>query len=395
MAAGRAAELGAHVLLIERNQRLAVKLRITGKGRCNLTNTAPTDRFIEAFSPNGRFLYGPLSRFSPEDLRTMLGRLGVPTVEERGGRVFPATGSASDVADALERWARHNGVRVLRNCRARSLAVQQGAVVGVVTEGAGTVEADRIVVATGGLSYPRTGSTGDGYELARQVGHTVVPCRPALVPLETAEEWPKTLQGVALRNVRATLFVDGRASASEFGEMLFTHFGLSGPIILTLSRSIVPVLGKARVEVSLDLKPALSPERLDARLVREFHSKRMFRNYLPELSVRALGPVLAAHSGIPEHQPLNGITSSQRRRLVAVVKDLRMTIARARPIEEAIVTAGGVCLKEIDPRSMQSKLVQGLYFAGEVLDLDAVTGGFNLQAAFTTGWVAGDSAGTG
>lgn len=381
------------MVLIERNPRLAVKLRITGKGRCNLTNTAPIERFVEAFSPNGRFLYGPLTRFSPEDLRAVLSRLGVPTVEERGGRVFPATGSAADVADALEGWVRHNGVRVLRRCRARSLAIQNGAVTGVLTDSAGTIEAGRVVVATGGLSYPRTGSTGDGYALARQAAHTVVPCRPALVPLETVEDWPKSLQGVSLRNVRATLLLDGRPLASEFGEMLFTHFGISGPIVLTLSRSAVPVIGRGSVQISLDLKPALTIEKLDARLVREFRSKRIFRNYLPELSVRAIGTVLAAHSGIAEGQPLNTITVRQRRSLIGVVKDLRMTVARARPIEEAIVTAGGVCLKEVDPRSMQSKLVAGLYFAGEVLDLDAVTGGYNLQAAFTTGWVAGDSAG--
>ncbi|MGQ9523960.1 MAG: NAD(P)/FAD-dependent oxidoreductase [Armatimonadota bacterium] len=395
MAAGRASEVGASVALLERNHRLALKLRISGKGRCNLTNTASTERFIEAFAPNGQFLYGPLSRFSPEDLRALLACLGVPTVEERGGRVFPASGRASDVADALEQWARRNGARVLRGCSARALVIRECAVAGVKTDDGNTLEADAVVVATGGLSYPRTGSTGDGYRLARQAGHTIVPCRPALVPLETVEDWPKSLQGVSLRNVAATLLVDGHRQASEFGEMLFTHFGMSGPIILTLSRTVVPLLEKGKVEVSIDLKPALSPEKLEARFMREFRSKRALRSYLPELSVRALGPVLAEHSGIPEGQPLNTITAVQRRKLVAVVKDLRATVARARPIEEAIVTAGGVCLKEVDPRSMQSKLVRGLYFAGEVLDLDAVTGGFNLQAAFTTGWVAGDSAGRG
>ncbi|MGQ9699123.1 MAG: NAD(P)/FAD-dependent oxidoreductase, partial [Armatimonadota bacterium] len=260
MAAGRASEVGASVALLERNHRLALKLRISGKGRCNLTNTASTERFIEAFAPNGQFLYGPLSRFSPEDLRALLACLGVPTVEERGGRVFPASGRASDVADALEQWARRNGARVLRGCSARALVIRECAVAGVKTDDGNTLEADAVVVATGGLSYPRTGSTGDGYRLARQAGHTIVPCRPALVPLETVEDWPKSLQGVSLRNVAATLLVDGHRQASEFGEMLFTHFGMSGPIILTLSRTVVPLLEKGKVEVSIDLKPALSPE---------------------------------------------------------------------------------------------------------------------------------------
>ena len=392
MAAGKAAQCGALVTVLERNPKTAVKLRITGKGRCNLTNDAPLESFIEAFGPNGVFLYGALNRFSPSDLREFLAKVGVATVVERGGRVFPASGSAVDVAEALERWVLKQGAQFIKRCRAKNLVVRDGSVVGVVTGEQRLIPADRVVIATGGLSYPQTGSTGDGYKMARDVGHTVIPCRPSLVPLETAEDWPKQLQGVSLRNVRATVLLDEKPQASEFGEMLFTHFGISGPIILTLSRCVVPLLGQGRVEISINLKPALSEEKLDARLVRDFRSKKHFKNYLPELTVRALGPILIQKSGIPEHQPLNLITVEQRRRLIKALTDLRVTILRTRPIEEAIITAGGVCLKEVDPRTMESKLVKGLYFAGEVLDLDAKTGGYNLQAAFSTGWVAGESA---
>ena len=392
MAAGRAAELGAHVELLERNSRLALKLRITGKGRCNITSTAPMERFVDAFAPNGRFLYGPLSRFSPEDLRSLLHSLGVETVEERGQRVFPAGGSALEVADVLERWARRNGARILPGRRALSLLIDRGMATGVRTQEHGDYPADSVIIATGGLSYPRTGSTGDGYEIARQAGHTIIQCRPSLVPLETRDQWPKQMQGVSLRNVTATVLHNGRRAASEFGEMLFTHFGISGPIILTLSRTVVPLLGSGQVQVSINLKPALTQEKLEARLLRDFRTKRHFRRYAGELAPRALGPILAQLSGISEDQPLNSITTQQRHALMASLTDLRATVSRARPIEEAIVTAGGVALKEVDPRRMESRLVTGLYFAGEVLDLDAVTGGYNLQAAFSTGWVAGEAA---
>ncbi len=396
MAAGRAAELGADVLLLEKMPRLGTKLRITGKGRCNLTNVADLSEFIRHFGPNGRFLYNAFSRFFVDDLRAFFARMGVPTVVERGGRVFPQSNAAADVAEALRRYCQEAGVRVRYKTAVDRLLVQGGHVVGV---GAGEVEfrARAVILATGGASYPSTGSTGDGYRLAASVGHTVVPIRPALVPLETAEPWVPRMMGVSLRNVRATLYVDGKAVASEFGEMLFTHFGLSGPIILTLSRhpSLAgrPAPG-SRIEVGVDLKPALSDETLDARLRRDLdaHGKRAFRSIVKGLVPAKMVDVLVELSGVPGDKPAHQITASERARLFGLLRDLRMTVVGQRPLREAIVTAGGVALDEVDPRTMESRRVAGLYFCGEVLDLDADTGGYNLQAAFSTGWVAGESA---
>lgn len=396
MAAGRAAELGADVLLLEKMPRLGTKLRITGKGRCNLTNVADLAEFIRHFGPNGRFLYNAFSRFFVDDLRAFFERMGVPTVVERGGRVFPRSNAAADVAEALRRYCQEAGVRVRYKRAVDRLLMEGGRVVGV---GAGEVEfrARAVILATGGASYPSTGSTGDGYRLAASVGHTVVPIRPALVPLETAEPWVPRMMGVSLRNVRATLYVDGKAVASEFGEMLFTHFGLSGPIILTLSRhpSLAgrPAPGM-RIEVGVDLKPALSDETLDARLRRDLdaHGKRAFRSIVKGLVPAKMVDVLVELSGVPGDKPAHQITASERARLFGLLRDLRMTVVGQRPLREAIVTAGGVALDKVDPRTMESRRVAGLYFCGEVLDLDADTGGYNLQAAFSTGWVAGESA---
>jgi predicted Rossmann fold flavoprotein len=393
VAAGRAAELGADVLLLEKTGRLGNKLRITGKGRSNVTNDADLESFIAHFGPNGCFLYGAFSRFFAADLRAFFERMGVPTVVERGGRVFPASNDANEVADALRRYCLDGGVRLRYRTPVETLLVHGGRMQGVAL-GDDQFLAPAVILATGGASYPATGSEGDGYGLASTVGHSIVPIRPALVPLVTAEPWVPRLQGVSLRNVRATLYLSGDPIASEFGEMLFTHFGISGPIILTLSKRAGDALKEGRVEVGVNLKPALSDDKLDARLRRDLdeHGKREFRNIVKGLVPAKMVDVLVELADVPPDKPAHQVTGEERRRLFTLLRDLRMTVVRLRPLREAIITAGGVALDEVDPRTMESRIVQGLYFCGEVLDLDADTGGYNLQAAFSTGWVAGEAA---
>ena len=391
MAAGRAAQMGARVVLLEKGPKLARKLRISGKGRGNITNTAPIDEFVEAFAPNGKFLYGAFSRFFSEDLIALLQSLGVETKVERGGRVFPASDRAGDIADAMERWARELGVRIKAGTSVRSIAVEDGRVTGVEVFG-GRMAAGAVVIATGGASYPKTGSTGDGYAMARELGHTIVPPKPGLSALLTEEKWVGDIQGLSLKNVRATLLAaDSTPVASEFGEMLFAHFGISGPIILTLSRRVRRMLEAGPVIVSIDLKPALTEEQLRARLIRDFAGNKMLRNYLPELLPRLMAELFPSLAKIDADKRTNSITSDERKRIISALKDLRLTARGLAPLEEAIVTAGGVSVKEIDPKTMMSKLISGLFFAGEVIDVDAETGGFNIQAAFSTGWVAGES----
>lgn len=399
LAAGRAAECGAKVVLLERNSVLGRKLRITGKGRGNITNTADLDDFIAAFGPNGKFLYGALSRFSNRDLIELMERLGVPIKVERGGRVFPVSDRAADVVDALERWLRELKVDIRLGVRAQSLVTAQAderaqyrSRVEGVRVFSGIVPAEAVILATGGITYPRTGSTGDGYRMAQEVGHTVVPPVPSLAALEVREDWVCNLQGLSLRNVSATLYSSGKKVRKEFGEMLFTHFGVSGPIILTLSKAYAGLEDKSDVQLSVSLKPAVTREQIDERLIRDFSRPRLLKNYLRELLPRTMIPVFAWLAGIPEDIPVNKITAQQRKKMLDLLFDFRLTITGARPAEEAIVTAGGVSIKEIDPRTMESRLVRGLYFVGEVIDIDATTGGYNLQAAFSTGWVAGESA---
>jgi predicted Rossmann fold flavoprotein len=398
MAGGQAVACGAETHLLEKMARPGRKLRITGKGRCNLTNVVPLPEFIERFGPNGRFLRQAFSRFFAPDLVAFFEELGVPTVTERGGRVFPAGGKAQDVVDALVHWATKQGVTLTTGSRVERLLAEEGRVVGVRVEGAARGSehrADRVIVATGGASYPATGSTGDGYRLAARVGHTIVPIRPALVPLETAGDVASRLQGLSLRNVAVRLLVDGRVQADAFGEMLFTHFGVSGPMILYLSKQAGDALrAGGQVAISIDLKPALDEGKLDARLLRDLdaHGKRRFRNLLKGLLPAKLIPVCVDLVGIPADRVAHQVTAGERGRLREWLKDFRLEVTAHRPLEEAIVTAGGVDTREIDPRTMESRLVRGLYFAGEVLDVDANTGGFNLQAAFSTGWLAGRSA---
>jgi predicted Rossmann fold flavoprotein len=398
MAAGQAAQAGVDVLLLERMDRPGRKLRISGKGRGNLTNTDPIPAFIAHFGPSGRFLRNAFSRFFNDDLIAFLSGRGVRAVSERGGRVFPASDSAQDVVDALLDWVQRCGVTLRTGVRVERLLLAGGAVVGVdvygTHEGA-PFYAEAVVVATGGASYPATGSSGDGYELARASGHHVIPIRPALVPLETGGDVAPRLEGLSLRNVRLTVQADGEDVVDAFGEMLFTRHGVSGPIVLSVSRDVVDALRAGRaVVLSIDLKPALDEERLDARLLRDLdqHGRRHYQTLLKGLLPRMLIPICIEQTGIPAHKEANQITSDERARWRAWLKGFRLAVTGHRSWNEAIVTAGGVDTRQIDPRTMASRIVGGLYFAGEVIDVDADTGGYNLQAAFTTGYVAGRSA---
>lgn len=393
MAAGRAAELGARVLLLEKMGRVGLKLGLTGKGRCNITNSGDLPEFIESYRRNGKFLYNALARFGNEHLIDFFRARGLPTVEERGGRIFPVSNRAADVVRILRQFALAKSTRLMIHTPALQVLTRGGQAAGVRAEG-GEFASRRIIVATGGASYPQTGSAGDGCRLAREVGHTIQPLRPALVPLETAESFVRDLAGLSLKNVKAVLYAGGRRGEEEFGEMLFTHFGVSGPVILTLSGSAVEEMARGRVEMAIDFKPALSPEKLDLRLLREFQSqgRKQVLKILPHLLPRRLVPVFAQTAGISPALKGSEVSSGERRRLAALLKDWRLALKGSRPLSEAIVTSGGVCVRELNPRTMESKIVKGLYFCGEVIDVDGRTGGYNLQAAFSTGWAAGEAA---
>ncbi len=400
MAAGQAARQGVETLLIEKMDRPGRKLGITGNARCNLTNTAPLSEFIIHFGPTGKFLRQAFSQFFSTELLAFLDDLGVRTVVERGGRVFPASRRAQQVVDALLQFALEGGrAATLRtHTPVERLLVEQGRVVGVQVSPAPSGQCHygaAVIIATGGASLPTTGSTGDGYRLAESVGHTIVPIRPALVPLETAGNVASRLQGLSLRNVNVTIWANQKQQAEAFGEMLFTHFGVSGPTILSHSGRIVDALRLGqRVHLSIDLKPALDDKELDARLIRDLnaHGKQQYRALLKGLLPSKLIPVCMAMTEIPPTRVSHQITAQERGRLRSWLKDFRLEVSGHRPLREAIITAGGVDTREVDPRTMASRLLKGLYFAGEVLDIDADTGGYNLQAAFSTGWVAGRSA---
>lgn len=393
MAAGRAAELGARVLVVEKMPRAGLKLGITGKGRCNLTNLGDIQTFMESYSPDGRFLRNCFARFFNQDLMLFFEKKGVPLAVERGQRVFPKSNRALDVVSALMVFMKEKGVALIKEHPVQEILVDSGRVHGVISQKK-IFEARSVILACGGSSYPRTGSTGDGYLLAQKVGHTINPIRPFLIPLGVKESWVRDLQGLSLKNVSATVYVNGRKKDSEFGEMLFTHFGLSGPIILTLSGGVVDYLNQGKIEVSLNLKPALTQDQLDGRLQKEFkaHHLKGLSGILKLLLPNKMIPVFLALANIGGDKKGNQITAEERFRIRTLLSDLRMTITGARPLEEAIVTAGGVFLKEINPKTLESKIVPGLFLCGEVLDIQGKTGGYNLQAAFSTGWVAGESA---
>lgn len=419
MAAGRAAEKGARVILLEKTERPGKKILISGKTRCNLTNARELSDFINMYGANGRFLYRAFSSFFRDDLLAFLKRYGVETKVERGGRIFPASDSAGEVVAAFRSYLDAWRVEVFLRTRVRGIRVRDGRAMGVQTE-AGFRPADAVVLATGGATYPGTGSAGDGYEIAKKLGHTIVPLRPALVPLIVDnKEGARAMQGVSLRNVRLTAFqcpaadidppwapsgdagegIKRRRSRppvidSRTGEMMFTHFGIGGPLTLLMSLSIVNALEKGPVSVSIDLKPALNREQLHRRIQRDLDrfGKRSYRRILAELVPRKMiGPFIAM-TGIPPEKPAHQISASERERLTDLLKSLRFNIEAPLPLAQAIVTAGGVSLREIDPRTMESRLVAGLFFCGEVMDIDADTGGYNLQAAFSTGYVAGEQA---
>ena len=393
MAAGRAAELGAEAILLEKMPKPGIKISITGKGRCNLTSGEDIDKFIEAFGPNGRFLINAFAKFFSDDLVDFFESLGMKTVIERGKRIFPLSGNAKDVVEALVTNLNKHGVKIIAGATVKEILIHENKVIGVDTD-KGVFHGDAVILATGGASYPKTGSTGDGYDMARKVGHTIIPIRPALVPLVVKEAYAKDLQGLALNHVTASVYLDGKKIAEAFGEMLFTHFGLSGPIILTLSKTVVDNIEKGKVEVYIDLKPALSREKLDARFLREVkeHGNKNVDNMLKNLLPQSMIPVIVRLTGIPSDKKTHQITAKERGALIEILKGLRFTIIKPRPMDEAIVTAGGVSIKEVDPKTMESRIVKGLYICGEVLDVDGKTGGYNLQAAFSTGWVSGTAA---
>lgn len=390
MCAYTAASRGVDTLLLEPNRLLGRKVRITGKGRCNITNNCDIKEFMRNIPGDGRFLYSALNRFSPEDTINFFESHGLPVKTERGARVFPVSDNANDVAGLLTQLCSRAGVRVVHE-RAKRVHIVDGAVAGVLTE-TGLISSRAVCVCTGGLSYPLTGSTGDGYAFARAAGHSVSECRPSLVPLESPNDYCAEMQGFSLKNVSLSVFEDEKLIYKEQGEMLFTHFGVSGPLVLSAS-SHMRRFGEAKYRLEIDLKPALDEKKLDARILRDFekYSNREFKNALCDLAGYTMIPTLVRLSGIPEDEKVNSITREQRRALMHLFKAFPVEVSGTRPIDEAIVTSGGVSTKEINPRTMESKLVSGLYFAGEVLDLDGYTGGFNLQIAWSTGFVAGSS----
>lgn len=395
MAAGQAAKAGAKVLLIEKKERLGRKIAISGKGRCNLTNEENVSDFIDHYPGNGRFLHGILRTFDNIALREFFKQYGVETKVERGGRVFPESDDAEKVVEALMNFIKSKGVEICEGVTVEEILVEDGHIIGVRVTGKTLYHAPVVIVCTGGLSYPATGSSGDGYRFARKVGHHVITPRPALVPLKTAESWVKELQGLSLRNVETSLWVGEKKHQTEFGEMLFTHFGVSGPIILTHSREAGKALldGK-KVTIKINLKPALSQEQLDLRVQRDFkkYSNKQLKNALDDLLPQSMIPVIIRLSGISSEVVVHQISREERKRLVGLLQELPLTVTDTLSIETAIVTAGGIDVKEISPKTMASKCVKGLYWAGEVLDVDGITGGYNLQAAFAMGYRAGIAA---
>lgn len=389
MAASIAAQQGKDVTLIERNEKLGKKLYITGKGRCNVTNSCDTSEMFERIPGNANFLYSALYTFPNDMLIDFFAAVGVKLKVERGRRVFPESDKSSDIIRALQKYLNRYGVNILLNTRVDDILIEGGTVKGVRCRRQ-IYPADAVIIATGGRSYPQTGSTGDGYEFARKAGHRVIKTRPSLVPVVVGQEYVKELQGLSLKNVAIYVSDKSRTIYHDFGEMLFTHCGLSGPMIISASRYIVDRL-PGEIKVSINLKPSLTEEQLDRRLLRDFekYSGKIFKNSLSDLLPQKMIPVIVKLSGIDEHKQVNAITREERRSLLSLIRNLTFDVTGVGSFNDAIITAGGVCVKEIDPSTMESKLVSGLYFTGEVLDVDALTGGFNLQIAFSTGYCAG------
>lgn len=389
MAAGTAAYYGANVTLLEKNSRTGRKILVTGKGRCNITNNCDKDTFIANVPTNPRFLYSAINNFDCQDTIDFFNDLGLETKTERGNRVFPVSDKAMDVADTLYTFAKHNGVKIIEST-AKVILTSDGKVSGVLDTKGNKYDADCVIIATGGMSYPGTGSTGDGYKLAKTVGHTITEIKPSLVGLISSDEFCKELQGLSLKNVNLTTYENGKEIFSEQGEMLFTHQGVSGPLVLSAS-SHMRNFDKKSYKISIDLKPALSEEKLDLRLQKDFseHKNNQINNSLGKLLPKKIIPVVLKMWGIDPTKKCNSITKEERQELNKILKNFTVKIKSLGSIKEAIITSGGVSTKEISPKTMESKILSGLFFCGEVIDVDAYTGGFNLQIAFSTGRLAG------
>ncbi len=388
VACGTLAKECDKVILIEKNKFLGKKLRITGKGRCNITNNADIEEFINNVPTNPRFLYSAFYSFTNMDIISLLDDLGVKTKVERGERVFPQSDSAKDVADALKKYALSKNVTLI-NDEVVKLLTDNNKIIGVKTTKS-IYKADYVILATGGCSYPLTGSDGSGYELAKSEGHSIITPKPSLIPIVTNEKWVKDLMGLSLKNIEISVFNSkNKKIYCDFGEMLFTHFGVSGPVILSASAHMKNI-DKEKYTIAIDLKPALDFDKLDKRICRDFEQfkNKHIINALDELLPKALIPLIIRLSNIPEHKEVNSVTKEERHALIDTIKNLRLSVKEFRPIDEAIITSGGIKVSEINPSTMESKIIDNLYFAGEVIDVDAYTGGFNLQIAYSTGYLA-------
>jgi predicted Rossmann fold flavoprotein len=401
LAASRAAEKGASVVLLEKNESLGKKLLITGKGRCNLTRDEfDLKEMVSQFGKNGKFLFSSLAEFGPREVMKFFEDRKLPTKTERGGRVFPVSNKSYDVLRVMEEYLKKNKVKILFGSEVVGFESDGKKIKSVKMKhekgkpGRKIVSADKFILCTGGKSYPLTGSTGDGYQWAKDLGHTIVTPTPSLVPIKTKEKWVESLQGLSLKNVEIKLIQNNKVQDSRFGEMLFTHFGLSGPIVLDISKKAGELAAKGEVTISIDLKPALSAEQLDTRLQRDFagNGKKDFVNYLPELLPQKMIATIISLSGIDPRKKINVVTGAERKKLATLLKDLRLTADGTTGFSQAVVTSGGVSLKEVDSKTMRSRIVENLFFAGEILDLDGPTGGYNLQICWSTGYAAGTGA---
>ncbi len=392
IAAGTAAARGYRAILLERNEKVGKKLYITGKGRCNITNACPIDKFFENIPRNPKFLYSAIYGFTNQDLMSFFNKRGLHLKIERGNRVFPASDKSSDVIKVLEKYIRECGVEIVLGYRVEKILQEKGIVIGVQGRDGRIIPCQAVILCTGGVSYPSTGSTGDGYKMAYELGHTLISPMPSLVSLVIKEDWVKELQGLSLKNVRLSCRIKDKVLYSEIGEMIFTHYGISGPLVLSLSSHII---GRdfSKLEILLDLKPGLSEEQLDKRIIRDFEkfSRKQYKNALDDLFPQKIIPTMIRLSEISPEKQVHQISKEERKRLVTLAKGLIFHVEGFRPVEEAIITRGGITAKEINPSTMESRLIKGLFFAGEIIDVDGYTGGFNLQIAFSTGYLAGSS----
>lgn len=393
IAAGRAGELGARVIIIEKNDILGKKLLMTGNGRCNLTQAEfDIRKLVEKFGENGKFLFSSLSVFGTKETIDFFNKLGLETKVERGGRVFPASDDSHDVLNTLIKYIQRNNVKIRLNSKVTDVEKEENKI-SYIKVGEEKIFADKYIISTGGKSYPGTGSTGDGFKWALKLGHSVTELSPSLVPVKISDDWVKELQGLSLKNVELNIYQNNRRQDSFFGEMLFTHFGISGPIVLSASKLIGQLLKKGNVKVSIDLKPALDFTKLDKRILRDFqeYQNKLFKNSLKDLLPQKLIPIIVRLSGIDPDKQVNSITKEERHKIVSLLKKLDMNVSGLLGFDYSLVTSGGINIKEIDPKTMRSKLIRNLYFAGEIIDLDGPTGGYNLQMCWTTGYIAGQN----